>query len=232
MHLASADSEHILRQIPFFDELSPHERKALAEVVVIARYKRNQVLFVQGEPSHSLYFICSGRVKVYRLSADGREQILHLLSDGEPIAVVPFFDGGTYPANAELLTDAKIAFIRRNDFERVALANPTILLHMLRMLAQRLRRAQGDISSLALKSVTGRLAETLLDLARRTGEEVANGLTFELQLSRQELGNLIGASRETTTRMLQQFRRDGAIQLEGSRVTIVDQSRLREWSRQ
>lgn len=230
--MASADSEHILRQIPFFDELSPHERKALAEVVVIARYKRNQVLFVQGEPSHSLYFICSGRVKVYRLSADGREQILHLLSDGEPIAVVPFFDGGTYPANAELLTDAKIAFIRRNDFERVALANPTILLHMLRMLAQRLRRAQGDISSLALKSVTGRLAETLLDLARRTGEEVANGLTFELQLSRQELGNLIGASRETTTRMLQQFRRDGAIQLEGSRVTIVDQSRLREWSRQ
>lgn len=227
-----SESADILRRIPFFSDLGAAELQSMAEVVVIAHYKRNQVLFVEGESSHSLYFICSGRVKVYRLSPDGREQILHLLSDGEPIAVVPFFDGGTYPANAEVLADSKIAFIRAADFERVAMANPSILLHMLRMLAQRLRRAQGDISSLALKSVSGRLARALLDLAERTGEGAADGVAFDLQLSRQDLGNLIGASRETTTRLLQQFRRDGAIQLDGSRVVIVDERRLLEWSRQ
>lgn len=229
--IANDESIDILRRIPFFSNLKEDALRAMAEVVVIGRYKRNQVLFVESQASHSLYFICSGRVKVYRLSPDGREQILHLLSDGEPIAVVPFFDGGPYPANAEVLTDSKIAFIRGADFERVATANPSILLDMLRMLAQRLRRAQGDISSLALKSVTGRLAGALLDLARRTGAAAADGTVFDLQLSRQDLGNLIGASRETTTRLLQQFRRDGVIELDGSRVVILDESRLQQWSR-
>ena len=121
----------ILKRIPFFAELAPAELEALAEAVVVARYRKNQVLFVEGEPSHSLYFICRGRVKVYRVSPDGREQILHLLGDGDPISVVPFFDGDPYPANAEVLTDSEIAFIRFEDFERIARANPGILLQML-----------------------------------------------------------------------------------------------------
>jgi len=219
----------ILRRIPFFAALEPPELEALAEAVVVGRYRKNQVLFVEGEPSHSLYFICSGRVKVYRVSADGREQILHLLGDGDPIAVVPFFDGGAYPANAEVLTDSEIAFIRFEDFERIASANPSILLRMLRLLAQRLRRAQEQIASLALKSVGGRLAQRLLDLAERHGERVPDGIAVDLQLSRQELGNLIGASRETTTRLLQQFQREKLIRLEGSRVTILDPEALRAW---
>lgn len=219
----------ILQRIPFFAELEPSELEAMSEAVVIARYRKNQVLFVEGEPSHSLYFICSGRVKVYRVSADGREQILHLLGDGDPVAVVPFFDGGAYPANAEVLTDAEIAFIRFEDFERIARANPSILLRMLRLLAQRLRRAQEEIASLALKSVGGRLAARLLDLAARHGQRVPDGIEVDLQLSRQELGNLIGASRETTTRLLQQFQREKLIRLEGSRVIILDPEGLRVW---
>ncbi|OUN00953.1 MAG: hypothetical protein BAA04_07345 [Firmicutes bacterium ZCTH02-B6] len=219
----------ILQRIPFFAELEPSELEAMSEAVVIARYRKNQVLFVEGEPSHSLYLICSGRVKVYRVSADGREQILHLLGDGDPVAVVPFFDGGAYPANAEVLTDAEIAFIRFEDFERIARANPSILLRMLRLLAQRLRRAQEEIASLALKSVGGRLAARLLDLAARHGQRVPDGIEVDLQLSRQELGNLIGASRETTTRLLQQFQREKLIRLEGSRVIILDPEGLRVW---
>lgn len=223
---------HILQRIPFFAELAPDELAALADVVVIARYKKNQVLFVEGEASRSLYFILSGRVKVYRLSDDGREQILHLLSDGDPIAVVPFFDGGTYPANAEVMTDSEIAFLRVEDFERVARANPTILLRMMRILAQRLRRAQEEIASLALKDVSSRLAGTLLELARRHGEQVQGYTQVDLQLSRQELGNLIGATRETTTRLLHQFQRDKAIRIDGSVITILDKRRLHTWSRQ
>lgn len=222
----------ILQRIPFFAELDREELDELADAVVIARYRRNQVLFVEGEPSRSLYFICSGRVKVYRLSDDGREQILHLLSDGDPIAVVPFFDGGAYPANAEVMADSEIAFLRADDFERIARANPTILLRMLRILAQRLRRAQDDIASLALKDVSGRLADALLELARRQGEQVQGHIQFHLQLSRQELGNLIGATRETTTRLLHQFQRDKAIRIDGPVITILDKRRLHEWSRQ
>lgn len=222
----------ILQRIPFFAQLAPAELEALAQAVVVARYRKNQVLFVEGEPSHSLYFICAGRVKVYRVSPDGREQILHLLDDGDPISVVPFFDGDPYPANAEVLTDSEIAFIRFEDFERIARANPGILLQMLRVLARRLRRAQEEIASLALKSVAGRMAARLLDLAERQGELVDDGIQIDLQLSRQELGHLIGASRETVTRVLHQFQREDAIRLDGSRIVIRKPLLLQSWSEQ
>ncbi|MFS8523274.1 MAG: Crp/Fnr family transcriptional regulator [Limnochordales bacterium] len=222
----------ILKRIPFFAQLAPAELEALAEAVVVARYRKNQVLFVEGEPSHSLYFICRGRVKVYRVSPDGREQILHLLGDGDPISVVPFFDGDPYPANAEVLTDSEIAFIRFEDFERIARANPGILLQMLRVLARRLRRAQEEIASLALKSVAGRMAARLLELAERQGELVDDGIQIDLKLSRQELGHLIGASRETVTRVLHQFQREDAIRIDGSRIVIRKPLILQSWSEQ
>src|SRR5690625_4396202 len=102
-------STEVLRQIPFFSGLSDAHRQMLAPVVITARYRKGQILFVEGEPSRALYFIHLGRVKVYRLAVDGREQILHLLGDGEPIAVVPFLDGGPYPATAEVIEDSEIA---------------------------------------------------------------------------------------------------------------------------
>lgn len=222
----------ILKRIPFFAQLAPAELEVLAEAVVVARYRKNQVLFVEGEPSHSLYFICAGRVKVYRAASDGREQILHLLGDGDPIAVVPFFDGDPYPANAEVLTDSEIAVIQFEDFERIARANPGILVQMLRVLARRLRRAQEEIASLALKSVAGRMAGRLLDLARRKGEHVADGIEIDLQLSRQELGHLIGASRETVTRVLHQFQREDAIRIDGTHIVIRKPRVLQAWSEQ
>lgn len=222
----------ILKRIPFFAQLAPAELEVLAEAVVVARYRKNQVLFVEGEPSHSLYFICAGRVKVYRAASDGREQILHLLGDGDPIAVVPFFDGDPYPANAEVLTDSEIAVIQFEDFERIARANPGILVQMLRILARRLRHAQEEIASLALKSVAGRMAGRLLDLARRKGEHVADGIEIDLQLSRQELGHLIGASRETVTRVLHQFQREDAIRIDGTRIVIRKPRILQAWSEQ
>src|SRR5690625_4025853 len=150
-----------LEKIPYFAGLRQQHREALAEAVTVARYLKNQVLFVEGQSSRSLYFILKGRVKVYRLSADGREQILHVLGDGEPIAVVPFFDGDGYPANAEVMEDSDIAFIRYDDFTRIGRAHPEILLEMLKVLARRVRETQEEVTELSLKSVSARLAGRL-----------------------------------------------------------------------
>src|SRR5690554_6458130 len=87
-----SERAEILEHIPFFAGLLEEQRDALAEVVTLVEYRKNQVLFVEGQPSRLFYFIRSGRVKVYRLSSDGRELILHVLGDGDPVAVVPFFD--------------------------------------------------------------------------------------------------------------------------------------------
>lgn len=223
-------STDILKNIPFFAGLSDDQQQLLAEVVVMARYRKNQVLFVEGEPSQSLYFVCQGRVKVYKVAVDGREQILHVLGDGEPIAVVPFLDGGPYPANAEVIEDSKLALIRFADFENIAMAHPAILVRMLRLLAKRMRASQEEITALSLQNVTERLARRLLDLCDRHGKLVEGGIQIDLSLSRRELGSWIGASRETTTRLLQQFQREGVIAIGGNHVLVKKPFILQSWS--
>lgn len=222
----------ILRRIHFFSHLSDASLQALADSVFLAHYRKNQILFIEGEPARTLFFICTGRVKVYRTSPDGREQILHLLSDGDPISVVPFLDGGPYPATAEVLEDSRIAGLHFDDFQRIASAHPDILFQMLRTLAARLRAAQEDITALSLKNVTARLSSRLLDLSHRYGVAREEGMEVDLNLSRQELGSLIGASRETTTRLLHQFQREGVIKIDGSKITILDPDALHMWADQ
>lgn len=220
----------VLDQIPFFSGLSPEHKELLAPVVVTARYRKGQILFVEGEPGRTLHFIKRGRVKVYRLATDGREHILHLLGDGEPVALVPFLDGGPYPANAEVLEPSEIAQIAFDDFVRIAKAHPDILRRLLRLLAQRMRATQAEITALSLQNVTARLARRILELCQRHGRAVPDGIEVDLSLSRQELGSWIGTSRETTTRLLQQFQREGVLRVDGSRLVVLKPFILQSWS--
>ncbi|HEY8531164.1 MAG TPA: Crp/Fnr family transcriptional regulator [Limnochorda sp.] len=220
----------VLDQIPFFSGLSPEHKELLAPVVVTARYRKGQILFVEGEPGRTLHFIKRGRVKVYRLATDGREHILHLLGDGEPVALVPFLDGGPYPANAEVLEPSEIAQIAFDDFVRIAKAHPDILIRLLRLLAQRMRATQAEITALSLQNVTARLARRILELCQRHGRAVPDGIEVDLSLSRQELGSWIGTSRETTTRLLQQFQREGVLRVDGSRLVVLKPFILQSWS--
>ena len=223
----------VLRQIPIFSQLDHDQIQALADVVYIGRYRKNQVLFSEGEPARTLYFICQGQVKIYRTSPDGREQILHfLLRDGDPMAVVPFLDGGPYPATAEVVETSEIASLHFDDFSRIASQHPSILFAILRVLAGRLRQAQEEITSLSLKNVTARLSGRLLELADRHGEPVPDGVMINLPLNRQELGSLVGTSRETVTRLLHQFQREGVLRIEGSTITILKPELLRAWYEQ
>lgn len=219
-----------LRRLPLFTKLPRVALDRLADSVVFARYRQNQVLFVEGEPCNALYFVLSGRVKVYRDSYDGRELVVNVVGKGEILAPVPFCDGGAYPANGQVLEDAELAFILAPDFRVLARAYPDILFELLAVLGRRLRRAQAEIYSLSLRNVTARLAFRLLEMAERYGEPVEDGIEIDLKLSRQELGSLIGSSRESTTRSLQQFQKEEVIRIDGSRITILKPAMLRSWS--
>lgn len=220
----------VLRQTPFLAGLNDTELEALVASMIVARYRANQILFVEGEPSRSLYFMLSGRVKVYRESRDGREQIVNIMGEGETIAVVPFCDGGEHPATGEVIEDAEIAQLQCSDFRRIARKHPDILFGMLHLLAKRVRRAQEEIHSLSLRTVMARLAYKLLELSDEYGERVKDGVEIELRLSRQEMGSLVGTSRETTTRLLQQFQKERVIRVDGARITILKPAVLQSWS--
>ncbi|GAB4268137.1 Crp/Fnr family transcriptional regulator [Thermincola ferriacetica] len=219
----------IIGNTPIFAGLEENELQQIEDIVVIRNYKKNMIIFMEGEPGEALFFIISGKVKVYKLAEDGREQILHILKEGDVFAEVVFIDKGNYPATAQVLEDSQIGLIRNDDFERLVRENPDIALSLLRVMTYRLRQAQIQIRDIALRDTYGRVASMLLMLAKEHGLTCAEGIKIDLFLSRQELANLIGTTRETVTRVLSDFNKSNIIRLDRQVITILDEKKLRSW---
>ncbi|MEW8957662.1 MAG: Crp/Fnr family transcriptional regulator [Moorella sp. (in: firmicutes)] len=224
-----AESWEFLRQIPVFADLSPEELQHIASLALVRRYRKNMYIFMQGEPGDAIYFVKKGAIKLFQVLEDGREKILHFVREGEIFAEVLLFEGGPYPATAETLEDSEVGIIRNADMERLLSRHGEMAVKIIKVMSRRLRRAQEHIRDLALKGAYGRLASTLLQLARDYGTPRADGVTIELNLSQQELASLIGTSRETVARILSDFKRLGAVGVERQRITILSPQKLKNW---
>lgn len=224
-----SELSHIISKIPLFQGLQDQELAQIEDIVVIRNYKKNMIIFMEGEVGEALFFIISGKVKIYKLVEDGREQILHILKDSDIFAEIVFVDRGNYPATAQVLEDSKIGMIRNDDFERLVRQNPDFALKILRVMTYRLRQAQMQIRDIALRDTYGRVASMLLMLAKEHGEDSAEGTKINLPLSRQELANLIGTTRETVTRILSDFNKTKIIRLQKQEIIILDEKKMRSW---
>ena len=206
--------------------------REIASVAHRSRVRRNQLLFVEGMPAQVLYVVISGQVKVYRTAADGREQIIHLLGPDELVAVVPFFDRGPYPATAEVVEDGELGCLTWAEMEHLVRERPRILLLVAQHFAARLRSAQEQIRSLGLYGAPARVAHLLLSLGEQFGTATPEGVAIELDLTRRDLGACVGLSRETTTRILTDFKKAGVISIDGKLVVIHDRDQLAAWAGQ
>lgn len=224
-----AESWEFLRQVPVFADLSSEELQYIASLALVRRYRKNMYIFMQGEPGDAIYFVKKGAIKLFQVLEDGREKILHFVREGEIFAEVLLFDGGPYPATAETLEDSEVGIIRNADMEKLLSRHGEIAVKIIKVMSRRLRQAQEHIRDLALKGAYGRLASTLLQLARDYGTPRADGVTIELNLSQQELASLIGTSRETVARILSDFKRLGAVGVERQRITILSPQKLKSW---
>jgi CRP/FNR family transcriptional regulator len=186
-------------------------------------------IFMEGEPGDAIYFVKKGAIKLFQVLEDGREKILHFVREGEIFAEVLLFQGGPYPATAETLEDTEVGIIRNADMERLLSQHGEMAVKIIKVMSRRLRQAQEHIRDLALKGAYGRLASTLLQLARDYGTPREDGVTIDLNLSQQELASLIGTSRETVARILSDFKRLGAVGVERQRITILSPQKLAGW---
>ncbi|GEA16700.1 MAG: family transcriptional regulator, cyclic receptor protein [Moorella sp. (in: firmicutes)] len=224
-----AENWEFLRQVPVFADLSPEELQHIASLALLRRYRKNMYIFMEGEPGDAIYFVKKGAIKLFQVLEDGREKILHFVREGEIFAEVLLFEGGPYPATAETLEDTEVGIIRNADMERLLSQHGEIAVKIIKVMSRRLRRAQEHIRDLALKGAYGRLASTLLQLARDYGTPREDGVTIDLNLSQQELASLIGTSRETVARILSDFKRLGAVGVERQRITILSPQKLAGW---
>ncbi|WP_406678160.1 Crp/Fnr family transcriptional regulator [Moorella sp. ACPs] len=225
-----AENWEFLRQIPVFADLSPEELQHIASLALVRRYRKNMYIFMQGEPGDAIYFVKKGAIKLFQVLEDGREKILHFVREGEIFAEVLLFEGGPYPATAETMEDTEVGIIRNADMERLLSRHGEMAVKIIKVMSRRLRQAQEHIRDLALKGAYGRLASILLQLARDYGTPREDGVTIDLNLSQQELANLIGTSRETVARILSDFKRLGAVGVERQRITILSPQKLAGWN--
>ena len=220
-----------LKQTPVFSGLSDEELDGIIPHVIKRKLKNNTVIFHENDPASAFYLVKTGRVKIYKVGPDGREQVLAILGNGQIFGDVPAFDGGPYPASAATMADSEIYLIRSEDFQGLVRRYPEVALKIIRVLGQRLRQSMELVRDLSFKQVPHRLAGLLLKLGSEYGSETAAGILIDLKLSRQELADIVGTSRETITRELKKMEREGMIEVERRLITITDIKRLKSWAR-
>ncbi len=220
-----------LRQTPIFSVLSDEELDGIIPHVVKRRLKRNTVVFHENDPASAFYLVKTGRVKIYKAGPDGREQVLAILGDGQIFGDVPAFDGGPYPATAATMVDSEIYLIRSEDFQDLVRRYPEVALKIIRLLGQRLRQSMELVRDLSFKQVPHRLAGLLIKLGEEYGAEAGEGVLIDLPLSRQELADIVGTSRETITRELKKMEREGMVEVDRRLITVKDFERLKAWAR-
>jgi CRP-like cAMP-binding protein len=221
-----------LRRTRLFEELDENTLRVLAERAFERRFQKDEVLFVAGEEARGLYVIVEGAVRAFRVSLDGREQVIHVERAGATIAEVPVFDDGTYPSTAAAEEDTTVLFIDKRDVQHLCLDHPKITLAALKVLAGRLRRCAELVEALSLREVGQRLARFLVAEARRSGTPTENGISINLSQTNQQIAARIGSVREVVSRAFTRLQHDGLIIVEGRRAIIPDEAALETFAGQ
>jgi len=214
----------IIAESLLFSELPEEQLDKVAAIAVSKTYERGEQIFFEGDEGNGFYMVVDGQVKIYKMSLDGKEHILHIFGPGEPIGEVPVFHGKPFPANAMALVRSRLLFFPRQQFVNLVAANPSLALNILAMLSLRLRRFAAKIESLSLKEVPGRLADYLLYLA----EEQGSTARVTLDIPKGQLASLLGTIPETLSRIFARMTEEGLIRVDGRTIYLEDLEGLRE----
>jgi len=215
-----------LRRIPLFTEFQENDFLELERLCHLGSISRGGFAYVPGDASDQIYLLRSGRVKVARTASGGKEWILHLVEPGEIFGELAMAGEDSRRNAAEALEDVVYCSIRREPFLALAGRRPTVALRLLRLVGERRRQMESRVEGVLFAGVNERLLELLLDMGRRYGVPVAEGLALRVQLSQKEIAHLIGSTRETTSSTLNQLRRDGLIFIQRRRLIIRDIERI------
>jgi CRP/FNR family transcriptional regulator len=205
-----------------FEGLAREDLRSLATAANRLVFEAGEALFLQDEEVKGFFVLTRGQVKVARVSPDGREQILHVLYEGEPCGEVPVFQGGAYPAGAVAVSDGECLFFPRKTFLELGRRHPDILLSMLAILSRRLRRFVELIDALSLSEVPARLARFLLEAMERSEERGQ----VRLEGSKAMLASRLGTIPETLSRALGRMQKKGIIEVENRIIHIRDREAL------
>ncbi len=216
-----------LKKLPLFEEVDAATLHRLLANCELREVRRRQVLYLPGDPGQSVFFVNGGRVKISKVTRDGKELTLAYRAPGEIFGELVLIDGGPREEMAEAMENSLITEIERGEFERVLQGAGIIGYRLTKIVAQRRREVENKIEQLLFKDVNAKLAELLLRLGLEYGIEDSRGTLVSLKITHQEMANLIGSTRETVSLTLSHFKRRGLIHTEGRKVILADREGLK-----
>jgi CRP/FNR family transcriptional regulator, dissimilatory nitrate respiration regulator len=208
----------IISNTPLFNGLPEEQLNDIRQIAVDKFYDKGKTVFFEGDDCNGFYIVAHGKVKIYKVSFDGKEHILHIYGPGNPFGEVPVFAGKKFPANAQTLIKSHLLFFPRMAFIDLISKNPSLSLNMLAVLSMRLRQFTVQIENLSLKEVPGRLASYLLYLAEEQGRVDMVTLT----ISKGQLASLLGTIPETLSRILAKMNKQGLIETSSREFKLLD----------
>ena len=212
----------LLADMPLFTKLSETALNMLDRILVEKEFTRGENIFIEGSESSGFYVVVRGRVKVYKLSTEGKEQILHIVNGKELLGAVSAFAGGPYPAHADAMEKTSALFFPRKEFMALIRKEPSVVMNMMANLSMRLQHFTRLIEDLSLKEVPGRLAAYLMYLCKETGCSDS----VEIDISKGQLASLLGTIPETLSRILRKMSEKGIIEVRGKKIKLLDRNTL------
>ncbi len=216
------DTAEFLRTLPYFSKLRPDEVERLVKDTGERRFDRGDILFLEGELCPGLYVVKEGRIRIFKTSPDGKEQVLTVAGPGATFNDVPVFDGGPNPASAEALEPGSVYIVAKEAIVSLISSCP-MALSLLRGFAARLRQMTGLVEDLSFRKVVSRLAKVLLESV-----PASRAAAPPPRLTQQEMAAMVGTARDVVGRALRDLEREGAIRIEGRQIIIANSKKLRD----
>jgi CRP/FNR family transcriptional regulator len=215
------DTQEFVCNIPYFDGLSEDEHQSIKKLAIERHFERGDIIIYEGDKATALYVVCSGAVKIFKTSIEGKEQILSIARPGDSFNDVGIFDEGLNPASAQAMGEVVVYELGQNELNIIIQNHPIVAHNTIKVLAEQVRDLVTLVEDLSFRHVIGRVAKILLEYA---GSESNDGP----RLTQQEMAAMAGSAREVVGRSLKSLEEDGLIKLNRHKVTITNIDALRE----
>lgn len=216
-----------LERISFFSTLTRKELKEIACFFLTEKFKKKQLIFSEGDPSEWLYFVNSGKVKITKISQEGKEIILEIISAPDFFGGIAAVRGFPYPANAVAMEDTEVLKVSRRNLMTIMDRFPNLMFSMATNVGDRIKGSHEMLKSIALEKVESRIASLLIKLADKAGEKVGEGIIINMNLTKQDIAEMVGTTVETSIRTTSKLAKAGILASKAGKIIIRDPERLK-----
>lgn len=219
----------ILAQFSLFSVLNQEELYKVQAITTKRTYQKKEFVFMEGEKKEAVFFIQSGAVKTFKVDKNGNEQIMNILHEGEMFPHIGLFDESPYPATAEVIQKAELLLIPINDFENLMLSHPQIAVKMMKIMSQKISTLTQRIQTLISQDILHRVVFSLIRLALESGKQNRNKVFIDIPITNRDFANMIGSTRETVNRVLNQLKKENLIDFNRNGILINDINKLKTY---